>query len=267
MDKERLKGKNVLITGAAQGMGAAIAEDYCAQGAKVCITDVNIDGCKEVEDRIRSAGGEAISCKLDVRKREDHVAAVKATVEALGSLNVSLNNAGVNKPLWFMDVTEENYDFIFDINVRGAWLGMQEQARQMIKQGKQNEPYKILHVASILSRETFDDVVIYGASKHAVAGLIKGGAKGLAEYGINVNGYGPGVVRTEMWEQLDKELVAMGKFKKHGESMDSIAENMILMKRYSYPEDIVGTASFLASKDSDYMTGQILMIDGGMVIQ
>ena len=210
MDKERLKGKNVLITGAAQGMGAAIAEHYCAQGAKVCITDVNLDGCKEVEERIRSAGGEAISCKLDVRKREDHVAAVHATVEAFGSLNVSLNNAGVNKPLWFMDVTEENYDFIFDINVRGAWLGMQEQARQMIKQGKQKEPYKILHVASILSRETFDDVVIYGASKHAVAGLIKGGAKGLAEYGINVNGYGPGVVRTEMWEQLDKEFQARG---------------------------------------------------------
>ena len=89
----------------------------------------------------------------------------------------------------------------------------------------------------------------------------------MAEYGINVNGYGPGVVRTEMWEQLDKELVAMGKFDKHGESMDSIAENMILMKRYSYPEDIVGTASFLASGESDYMTGQILMIDGGMVIQ
>ena len=114
MDKERLKGKNVLITGAAQGMGAAIAEHYCAQGAKVCITDVNLDGCKEVEERIRSAGGEAISCKLDVRKREDHIAAVNATVEAFGSLNVSLNNAGVNKPLWFMDVTEENYDFIFD---------------------------------------------------------------------------------------------------------------------------------------------------------
>ena len=119
-----------------------------------------------------------------MRNRQDHVDAVQATVEAFGSLNVSINNAGVNKPLFFMDITEENYDFIMDINVRGALLGMQEQARQMIKQGKQKEPYKILHVASILSRETFDDVVIYGASKHAVAGLIKGGAKGLAEYGI-----------------------------------------------------------------------------------
>ena len=162
---------------------------------------------------------------------------------------------------------EEIYDFIMDINVRGALLGMQEQARQMIKQGKQKEPYKIIHVASILSRETFDDVVVYGMSKHAIAALIKGGAKSLVEHGITVNGYGPGVVRTELWEQLDKDLVAIGKFDKPGESMDSIAENMILMKRYSYPEDVVGTASFLASSESDYMTGQILMIDGGMVIQ
>ena len=267
MDKERLKGKNIIITGAAQGMGAAVSEYCCAQGAKVCLTDVNLDGCNEVVERIKKSGGEAIACKVDVRKRADHVAAVQATVDAFGSLNVSLNNAGVNKPMWFMDATEENYEFIFDINVRGAWIGMQEQARQMIKQGKQDEPYKILHVASILSRETFDDVVMYGMSKHAVAGLIKGGAKSLAQYNITVNGYGPGVVRTEMWEQLDKDLVEMGKFKKHGESMDSIAENMILLKRYSYPEDIVGTAAFLASSDSDYMTGQILMIDGGMVIQ
>ena len=267
MDKERLKGKNVLITGAAQGMGAAVGEHFAAQGAKICLTDVNLDGCKEVEERIRSAGGEAISCKVDVRNREDNVAAVKATVENFGSLNVSINNAGVNKPLFFMDITEENYDFIMDINVRGALLGMQEQARQMIKQGKQKEPYKIIHVASILSRETFDDVVVYGMSKHAIAALIKGGAKSLVEHGITVNGYGPGVVRTELWEQLDKDLVAIGKFDKPGESMDSIAENMILMKRYSYPEDVVGTASFLASSESDYMTGQILMIDGGMVIQ
>jgi meso-butanediol dehydrogenase / (S,S)-butanediol dehydrogenase / diacetyl reductase len=77
----------------------------------------------------------------------------------------------------------------------------------------------------------------------------------------------PGVVRTELWEQLDKDLVKIGKFEKPGESMDKLAENMILMKRYSYPEDVVGTAAFLASPDCDYMTGQLLMIDGGMVIQ
>ncbi len=265
--KTRLAGKNVLITGAAQGIGAACAEHFASQGAKICLTDVNLDGCREVEERIKSNGGEALSCQVDVRNREDHVEAIKATVKAFGSLNVSINNAGVNKPLFFMDITEENYDFIMDINVRGALLGMQEQARQMIAQGNENGPYKILHVASILSRETFDDVIVYGMSKHAIKGLIQGGAKGLVQHNITVNGYGPGVVRTELWEQLDKDLVAIGKFDKPGESMDSIAENMILMKRYSYPEDVVGTAAFLASPESDYMTGQILMIDGGMVIQ
>ncbi len=89
----------------------------------------------------------------------------------------------------------------------------------------------------------------------------------MAQHNITVNGYGPGVVRTELWEQLDKDLVAIGKFEKPGESMDTLAREMILLGRYSYPEDVLGTASFLASKDSDYMTGQLIMIDGGMVMQ
>ena len=104
-------------------------------------------------------------------------------------------------------------------------------------------------------------------SKHAVLGLIKAGAKSLMEHKITVNGYAPGVVRTEMWEQLDRDLVEIGMYEKPGQSMDSIAENMILMKRYSYPEEVVGSAAFLASAESDYMTSQLLMIDGGMVIQ
>jgi meso-butanediol dehydrogenase/(S,S)-butanediol dehydrogenase/diacetyl reductase len=109
--------------------------------------------------------------------------------------------------------------------------------------------------------------VPYSCSKHAVLAMINGGAKALVEHNITVNGYGPGVVATELWAQLDKDLVEIGMFEKEGQSMDQLAEDMILMKRYSYPEDIVGTASFLASSESDYMTGQLLMIDGGMVIQ
>ncbi len=256
-----------MITGAARGIGAAAAEYLAEQGAKICVTDVNEEGCQTVVERIREKGGEAIWHRLDVTKRQDHVEAIKATVDAYGALNVSINNAGVNKPLFFMDITEENYEFIFDINVRGAWLGMQEQARQMIAQGPESGPHKILHAASIVSRETFDDVVVYCMSKHAIKALIQGGAKDLVKHNITVNGYAPGVVRTELWEQLDKDLVAIGKFEKEGESMDSIAERMILMKRYSYPEDVVGTIAFLSSTETDYMTGQILMIDGGMVLQ
>ena len=267
MDTERLKGKNVVITGAAQGMGAAIAEHYAAQGAKVCVSDLNIDGCKAVVGRIRDNGGEAIAVQANVTERADIKTAIDAAVEAFGSINVMLNNAGINKPLMFLDITEENWHQIMNINALGVLLGMQEAAKQMIKQGKRDYPYKIINVGSILSRQAFDDVVPYSCSKHAVLAMINGGAKALAAENITVNGYGPGVVRTELWEQLDKDLVAIGKFEKEGESMDRLADEMILLKRYSYPEDIIGTASFLASAESDYMTGQLLMIDGGMVVQ
>lgn len=267
MDKTRLQGKHVLITGAARGMGAAVAEHYAAQGAKVCVADVNIDGCNEVVARIRENGGEAIAAKVDVTQRAEVKAAVDATVEAFGSLNVMLNNAGINKPMMFLDITEENWHQIMDVNALGCLIGMQEAAKQMLKQGKQKEPCKIINVGSILSRQAFDDVIPYSCSKHAVLAMINGGAKAFAKDNITVNGYAPGVVRTELWEELDKDLVKIGKFEKAGQSMDQLAEQMILLKRYSYPEDIIGTASFLASNESDYMTGQLLMIDGGMVVQ
>lgn len=267
MDTTRLAGKNILVTGGAQGMGAAVAIDFAAQGAKVCVGDVNIDGVAEVAQQIRDAGGVATHVRLDVTSTEDAEAAVAHTVAEFGSINVLLNNAGINKPLFFLDITRENWQRIMDVNAWGTLNCMQAGARQMKAQGPQEQPYKIINVGSILSREVFDDVVVYSASKHAVLAMIKGGAKALIEHNITVNGYGPGVVRTELWEQLDKDLVAIGKFDTPGESMDSLAANMILMKRYSYPEDVNGTASFLASKDSDYMTGQLIMIDGGMVIQ
>lgn len=267
MDTTRLSGKHILITGAAQGMGAAVGRHYAAQGAKVCLGDVNVDGVAEVAQEIRDAGGVATHVELNVTSQEDAAAAVAHTVNEFGSINVLLNNAGINKPLFFLDITKENYDKIMGVNAWGKLNVMQAAARQMAAQGKQEYPYKIINVGSILSREAFDDVVVYSMSKHAVLALIKGGAKALIEHNITVNGYGPGVVRTEMWEQLDRDLVEIGKFEKIGQSMDSLAENMILMKRYSYPEDIIGTASFLASPESDYMTGQLLMIDGGMVIQ
>ena len=267
MDPNRLKGKCCLITGAAQGMGAAIAEYWAAQGAKVGLCDVNIAGCDTVAGRIRSKGGSAVTAKVDVTQRDQMRAAVKKTAEAFGEVNVMLNNAGINKPLMFLDVTEENFRKIMDVNALGVLIGMQEAAKQMIAQGKRDYPYKIINVGSILSRQAFDDVVPYACSKHAVLAMINGGAKALIEHNITVNGYGPGVVRTELWEQLDKDLVSIGKFEKEGQSMDQLAANMILMKRYSYPEDVVGTAAFLASAESDYMTGQLFMVDGGMIMQ
>ena len=269
MDPKRLSGKNIMITGAAQGMGASNAEYFAAQGANVCIGDINVDGVNEVAERINSAGGgKAIAVKLDVTSREQNAKAVAATVEAFGSINIALLNAGINKPRMFMDIDEDNWDSIMNINAKGVLLGMQEAARAMIAQGPmEDHPYKIIPVGSIVSRTAFLDVIPYSCSKYAVLAMIIGGAKALWEHNITVNGYGPGVVRTELWEQLDKDLVKIGMFEKEGQSMDHLASTMITMKRYSYPDDVRGTAAFLCSDESDYMTGQLIMIDGGMIMQ
>ena len=269
MDNQRLAGKNILITGAAQGMGAANAEYFAAQGANVCIGDVNMDGVQAVAERINATGnGQAVAVKMDVTSREDNAAAVAKTVEAFGSINVALLNAGVNKPRMFMDIDEDNWDMIMNINAKGVLLGMQEAARQMIAQGPMDDhPYKIIPVGSIVSRTAFLDVIPYCCSKYAVLAMIIGGAKALWEHKITVNGYGPGVVKTELWEQLDKDLVEIGMFEEEGQSMDHLAKTMILMKKLSTPDDVKGTAAFLCSDESDYMTGQLIMIDGGMIMQ
>ena len=269
MDAQRLAGKNILITGAAQGMGAANARYFAQQGANVCVGDVNFDGVQDVAKRINAAGnGRAVSVEMDVTDRKDNAAAVARTVEAFGSINVAVLNAGVNKPRMFMDIDEDNWDMIMNINAKGVLLGMQEAARQMIAQGPmEDHPYKIIPVGSIVSRTAFLDVVPYCCSKYAVLALIIGGAKALWEHKITVNGYGPGVVNTELWEQLDKDLVEIGMFEEQGQSMNHIAETMILMKQISTPDDVKGTAAFLCSDESDYMTGQLIMIDGGMIMQ
>ncbi len=269
LDAERLAGKNILITGAAQGMGAANAQYFARQGANLCIGDINLAGVQEVAERINAAGGgRCVAVQMDVTRRQDNAAAVAATVEAFGSINVALLNAGVNKPRMFMDIDEDNWDMIMNINAKGVLLGMQEAARQMIAQGPmEKHPYKIIPVGSIVSRTAFIDVVPYCCSKYAVLALIIGGAKALWEHRITVNGYGPGVVNTELWEQLDKDLVEIGMFEEQGQSMNHIAETMILMKQISTPDDVKGTAAFLCSNESDYMTGQLIMIDGGMIMQ
>ncbi|MEL6550068.1 MAG: SDR family oxidoreductase [Pseudomonadota bacterium] len=266
MDTTRLSGKNILITGAARGMGAANAEHFAAQGANVCLGDLNLEEAQEVADRINKAGGgKAVAVKMDVTKREDNAAAVAATVEAFGEINVGLFNAGLNKPRFFMDIDEDNWDLIMNVNTKAMWLGMQETARQMIAQGKRDYPYKLINVGSIASRKPLVDVTVYCTSKYGCLALTECGALGLAEHNITVNGYAPGVVITPLWEQLDKDLIEIGFKEREGQAYDDIVENNLVIKRVSYPKDITGTAAFLVSSDSDYMTGQMISVDGGWV--
>jgi meso-butanediol dehydrogenase / (S,S)-butanediol dehydrogenase / diacetyl reductase len=188
-------------------------------------------------------------------------------VEAFGRLDVMFNNAGVNKPMNFMDVTEENWSFIMDVNGLGCLIGMQEAARQMIAQGPADDGNagKIVNTASIASRQGFDNVAPYCASKWAVVSLTQSGARDLARHDITVTGFAPGVVATEMWEQVDRDLMEIGAAERPGQAMEEFSAE-ILRGRVARPEDITGTTTFLASRASDYMTGQIVMIDGGMTL-
>ena len=148
------------------------------------------------------------------------------------------------------------------VNGLGVLICMQEAARQMMAQG---EGGKIINTSSIAGREGYDIQPHYSASKFAVIALTQAGARAFAEHGITVNAFCPGVVRTELWEQLDREFMAQGLFENPGDAMAEFAKR-ILLGRTSTPDDIVGLASFLASDDSDYITGQSIMVDGGMVL-
>ena len=262
----RVAGRCCIVTGAAQGIGRAIGEALLDEGAHVCFADINATKVAAVAKanaaRAASSGARVTHAAVDVTDRAQVRAMIAQAVGVLGRLDVMFNNAGVNKPMNFLDVTEENWNFIMGINGLGCMIGMQEAARQMIAQGGGG---KIVNTASVASRQGFDNVAPYCASKWAVVSLTQSGARDLAKHDITVTGFAPGVVATEMWEQVDHDLLEIGAATRPGQAMEEFSAQ-ILRGRVAKPADITGTTTFLASRDSDYMTGQIIMIDGGMTL-
>lgn len=262
----RVTGRVCIVTGAAQGIGRAIGEALLDQGAKVCLADINGARVAEVAEVNRTRLGdraEAVtSIQVDVTDRDQVREMIAHTVRTFGRLDVKFNNAGVNSPMNFLDVTEDNWNFIMGVNGLGCLIGMQEAARQMIAQGGGG---KIINTTSVAGRQGFDNVAPYCASKFAVVSLTQSGARDLAKHDITVTGFAPGVVATEMWEQVDQDLMRIGAAERPGQAMAEFSAE-ILRGRVATPADITGTTTFLASKDSDYMTGQIVMIDGGMTL-
>ncbi len=261
-----MTGRSCIVTGAAQGIGRAIGEALLNEGADVCFADLNEPKLEEVDaanqERAAANGGKVTTSVVDVTEREQVKAMIAHAVEQFGKLDVKFNNAGVNKPMNFLDVTEDNWNFIMKINGLGVLIGMQEAAKQMIAQGTGG---KIINTASIAGRQGFDNVAPYCASKFAVVSLTQSGARDLAQHNISVTGFAPGVVNTELWETLDKDLMEIGASERPGQAMEEFSQG-ILQGRVATPADITGTTTYLASPASDYMTGQIVMIDGGMTL-
>lgn len=254
-----VSGKSVIVTGAGRGIGAEMARDLARNGAKVCIADLNLEAAKKVAGEI---GGSAIAVEVNVADRASTKALIAAAVSAFGRLDVMFNNAGISQTCPFMDVTESDWHRIMDVNGLGVLIGTQEAARQMKSQGTGG---KIVNTASIAAKQGYPLFAHYCASKFAVAALTQAAARALAADRITVNAFAPGVVRTELWEQLDREFMSLGITEKPDQAINEFSQS-ILAGRYSRPEDITGVTTFLASTGSDYITGQTFMVDGGMVL-
>jgi len=257
----RVTGKNIVVSGSGSGIGEGFVKAFAKEGAKVGVFDFNKANAERVVKEITDAGGKAIALVGDVSNRDQVKSAFKDFVGWAGSLDVLFNNAGFNKAMPLMEVTEENWNAIMNVNGLGVLICTQEGGKYMVDQ----KYGKIINTASIAGRQGFPSFAPYCASKFAVNALTQATARALAPHNITCNSFAPGVVDTPLWIGLDKDLMEMGDSQRPGQAMEDFSAG-ILLGRPALPEDLVGMALFLASGDSDYMTGQTIMIDGGMVL-
>lgn len=244
----KLKGRIAIITGAAQGIGRACAERFLAEGANVAIGDVNETRLLETAREI-GPSERVLAVVTDVSKKGQVDALVAKAVETFGRLDIMVNNAGICPIVPFLDVTEETYDKVLAVNLRGAFFGTQAAGRQMIAQGKGGV---IINMSSINSGLANPNVAPYAISKGGMNQVTGTAAVAFAPHGIRVAGVGPGTIMSEM--------VA-------GDFVNSAGHQAIMMRtpmgRYGQPEEIAAVVAFLASDDASYITGETIYPDGG----
>ncbi|WP_449539977.1 3-oxoacyl-[acyl-carrier-protein] reductase [Ferdinandcohnia sp. Marseille-Q9671] len=245
-----LNGKVALVTGASRGIGRTIAIELAKAGAKVA---VNYSGSEqranEVVDEIKALGQEAIAIQANVSNADSVTEMVKEVITTFGSLDILVNNAGITRDNLLMRMKEEEWDDVININLKGVFLCTKAVTRQMMKQ----RSGKIINIASIVGVSGNPGQANYVAAKAGVIGLTKTAAKELSSRNITVNAVAPGFITTDMTEKLPEDV--------KNEML-----KMIPLGRFGETTDISGVVLFLASNSSNYMTGQTLHIDGGMVM-
>jgi len=244
-----LTNKIALVTGGSRGIGKQIVKTYAAQGATVIIASRNINDCQKVAEEVIQAGGNAMAISCDMANLEDIANMYKQIEDEFGKLDILVNNAGVSITKPSIEVTKEDWNTMFDINIRGVFFSCQEAAKIMIKQQKG----KIINVSSIGGIKTFKRIAPYGASKAAVIHLTKSLASEWARYGIIVNGIAPGLISTDInTEEVSDEKLLQKMLK------------MIPLRHLGQPSDIATMALYLGSDASNFLTGQTISIDGGV---
>lgn len=251
----RLEGRNALITGAARGIGRAFAEAYVREGARVAIADIDIDRARASAAEI---GDAAIAVEMDVTRQDSIDAAVAATVDAFGQIDILVNNAAIFTAAPIVEIERADYQRVFDINVSGTLFTLQAVARHMIDKGIRG---RIINMASQAGRRGEPLVAVYCASKAAVISLTQSAALNLIEHGINVNAIAPGVVDGEHWDGVDA-FFAKYEGKAPGQKKREVGE-AVPYGRMGRAEDLTGMAVFLASDEAEYIVAQCYNVDGG----
>ena len=258
----RVQDRVVVVTGGAGGIGAAACRAIAAEGGKVIVADLDAAAAQNVAQSIVAEGGAADSVGVDVTDRSQVQAMIQKAVETFGELNVIFNNAGMNRPRNFMEIDEENFEQIVRVNTWGVIVCTQEAARQMIAQGSGG---KIINTGSIASRQGYWDFVPYCVAKFGTLAVTQATARGLIEHGITVNAFAPGVVDTPMWVGLNEDIRAIHDQPAEADPMRDFATGT-LIGRPAAPEELAPFLVYLASPESDYMTGQMYMVDGGQIL-
>ncbi len=253
-----LDGKSVLITGAGRGIGRAIAIRLAENGADIAVNDVNRAGAEETAGMARQRGVRALVNAADVTDEPAVAAMVDAVVAEFGKLDIMISNAGIHQTRKLEETTVEDFDRILAVNVRGVFLCAREAARHMVQRGIG----KIINAASVAGHRGSAYQVSYVASKFAVVGMTQALARELGPHGITVNAYCPGVVDTDMWAVIDEDRSEI----LGGPTGTALKESLatIALGRQETPEDVARFVSFLASPDSDYVTGQSINVCGGL---
>jgi 3-oxoacyl-[acyl-carrier protein] reductase len=246
----RLAGRVAVVTGAGQGLGRAIAIRYAAEGARVAVVDINADTAQAVAEEITAAGGTAVAIACDVSERAAVDDAAARAAADLGPVNVLVSNAGLTRPAMLWKMTGEQWSTVLDIHLNGAfyWLQAVVPGMQEAKKGS------IIFTTSSAGLNGTIGQINYSSAKAALLGMTRSAARELASYNIVVNAVAPAAA-TPMTEGL-----------RNNDKLNDNYLQRIPLKRWAEPEEIAGTYVFLASDDATYMTGQVLAIDGGLVM-
>jgi len=261
MPKYDLDNQVAIVTGAGRGIGRAIALRLGAEGMHVTVTDLDAATAASVAEEITATGGTAMSLRVDVTHAAEVEAMVRETVAAWGRLDVLVNNAGIAKVVPLLETDEATWEAIMAVNVKGVLLCSQAAARQMIAQGGGARIINNASAAGKIAPGKLVPLGAYSASKHAVVGLTRQLGHELAEYGILVNCVCPGIVDTEMWTQIDREVATRNNLPLGSVKAQVVAT--IPIGRIEQPQDVANLVAFLASSDAGYMTAQAYDVSGG----